>query len=219
MERKMAQKEREKKEDHLRLLAQKAREERAGIRHEAHEEVRERHQLRHERHKERQRERNIQRAAPDKRSRLERERERDVSEQIALGVARPHRGQEVAFDQRLLDQSRGLGSGFADEDEYGVYDRPWRASQQLAQNIYRPSRGAAAATTAEEELEAVAKTQRFTADKQFAGAGEGARDGPVQFERQEEEDPFGLDKFLTEVKQASKRADHGERRETKRRKE
>ena len=43
-------------------------------------------------------------------------------------------------------------------------------------------------------------------DKEFAGADRGARrDGPVQFERDEEEDPFGLNKFLTEAKRAQKR--------------
>ena len=31
------------------------------------------------------------------------------------------------------------------------------------------------------------------------------RDGPVQFERDEEEDPFGLNKFLKEAKEAKKR--------------
>lgn len=99
LEKKVAQKEKEKKEEHLRTLAQKAREERAGIRTgmaggmcnsfilccriiinfkititnfdlylpEKDDDAKERDQLRHERHKDRQRERNIQRAAPDKR--------------------------------------------------------------------------------------------------------------------------------------------------------
>lgn len=44
-------------------------------------------------------------------------------------------------------------------------------------------------------------------DKEFAGTDRSARrDGPVEFEREEiEKDPFGLDKFLTEAKQAQKR--------------
>lgn len=70
-------------------LAKKAREERAGIRAAAErsEEERERDQLRHERHKERERDRRISKAAPDKRSKLQRDKERDISEQIALGLA------------------------------------------------------------------------------------------------------------------------------------
>ncbi len=48
-------------------------------------------------------------------------------------------------------------------------------------------------------------------DKEFSGTDRGARrDGPVQFER-EEDDPFGLDKFLNEAKRAQKRPSEGER--------
>ena len=47
--------------------------------------------------------------------------------------------------------------------------------------------------------------RRFQPDKEFAGTDRNVRrDGPVQFER-DEEDPFGLDKFLTEAKRAGKR--------------
>jgi SNW domain-containing protein 1 len=79
--------EKERKEEELRRLAQATREERAGIKPAAHEaaEVAERDQLRFERGKDRERERRIAAAAPDKRNALSRNRERDVSEQIALG--------------------------------------------------------------------------------------------------------------------------------------
>ena len=40
---------------------------------------------------------------------------------------------------------------------------------------------------------------------------ESGRDGPVQFERDEEEDPFGLNKFLMEAKRAKKRPADGDR--------
>ena len=47
---------------------------------------------------------------------------------------------------------------------------------------------------------------RFVPDKGFTGADSSRRrDGPVQFERYEEEDPFGLDKFLKEAKTGQKR--------------
>ena len=43
-------------------------------------------------------------------------------------------------------------------------------------------------------------------DKGFAGTDRSSRrEGPVQFEKDEEEDPFGLNKFLTEAKKAQKR--------------
>lgn len=217
MERKLAQKEKEKKEENLRQLAQKAREERAGIRSVAddsddddsgddspHGQL-ERDQIRHERHKDRQRERNLQRAAPDKRSKLERQRERDISEQIALGMANPKvNANEVQFDQRLFNQSKGLSSGFGDEDDYAVYDKPWRSAQVMSQSIYRPSKQSDADLYGD-DLEQLSKN-RFEPDKGFSGVDKSVkRDGPVQFEKQEDDDPFGLDKFLTEVKKASKR--------------
>lgn len=71
LERKLAQKEKELKEEHLRQLAQKARDERAGIKTANaatnNDEEKEREIMRNERHKERARERNLARAAPDKR--------------------------------------------------------------------------------------------------------------------------------------------------------
>lgn len=48
---------------------------------------------------------------------------------------------------------------------------------------------------------------RFVPDKEFSGTDRVAgssRSGPVQFEK-DEEDPFGLDQFLTQAKKASKR--------------
>ena len=71
LEKKLAQKEKEKKEDHLRQLAAEAREKRAGISRQAaaekDDDAKERDDIRRQRHQERQRERNIARAAPDKR--------------------------------------------------------------------------------------------------------------------------------------------------------
>lgn len=76
------------------------------------EEERERDVLRQDRHKERARERNLARAAPDKRTKLQRERERDISEQIALGMpAKNVTSGEGQFDHRLFGQDQGLGAG------------------------------------------------------------------------------------------------------------
>merc|ERR1719290_666945 len=108
LEKKMAQKEKEAKENRLRELAAKAREERAGIKSNSKDdEEKERDDLRYERHKERARQRNLERAAPERRSKLERERERDVSEQIALGLpAKSTTSGEGMFDARLFNQSK-----------------------------------------------------------------------------------------------------------------
>ena len=48
---------------------------------------------------------------------------------------------------------------------------------------------------------------RFQPDRGFSGADQApTRDGPVQFEKDTEEDPFGLNKFLTEAKKAKRPA-------------
>lgn len=48
---------------------------------------------------------------------------------------------------------------------------------------------------------------RFQPDRGFSGADQApVRDGPVQFEKDTEEDPFGLNKFLTEAKKAKRPA-------------
>merc|ERR1712106_632495 len=123
-------------------LAQKAREERAGIRTSSKDEgEKERDEMRYERHKDRARQRNLERAAPDRRSKLEKERDRDISEQIALGMpAKTTTAGEGLFDARLFNQSKGMDSGFNDDENYGVYDQPWRKEGNLANNIYRPSK-------------------------------------------------------------------------------
>ncbi|XP_061724883.1 puff-specific protein Bx42 [Cydia pomonella] len=233
LERRLAQREKEKKEEHLRMLAQRARDHRAGIRapeEEGEGEVdesglsaAERDKLRADRHKERQRDRNLARAAPDKRSKLVKDRERDISEQIALGLpAKTNQGGEAMFDQRLFNNSKGMDSGYGDDEAYNVYDKPWRNQDTVGAHIYRPTRGKDKDNYG--DLDAIANTRRFVADKEFSGTTAGAaRSGPVQFERhagpsasssQEQPsrsaapeadfDPFGLDRFLSEAKRADK---------------
>ncbi|XP_055679841.1 puff-specific protein Bx42 [Lutzomyia longipalpis] len=212
LEKKLAQKEKEKKEDMLRQMAQRARDERAGIRvagnesEAANPDSRERDELRAERHRERARDRNIARAAPDKRSKLQRERERDISEQIALGMpAKTHTGGETQFDQRLFNTSKGMDSGYGDDEAYNVYDKPWREAGGLGSHLYRPSKSIDQDAYGA-DLERIVNTSRFVPDKEFSGtdrSAQNARQGPVQFEK--EEDPFGLDQFLTMAKKAPKR--------------
>lgn len=49
-------------------------------------------------------------------------------------------GEETQFDQRLFNQSKGMDSGYGDDEAYNVYDKPWRDAGNLGQHIYRPSR-------------------------------------------------------------------------------
>ncbi|KAL5463727.1 hypothetical protein EMCRGX_G032653 [Ephydatia muelleri] len=223
MEKKLHQKEREVKEESLKQLAQKAREERAGIRPakddeepETGEGIQERDQLRYERHKERERERRLARAHPERRSKLERDKDRDISEKIALGLPAGAPSQETLFDQRLFNQSKGLSSGFdgGEDDLYNVYDKPWRAGGGAADHVYRPSKTIDKDIYGD-DVEKLINTSRFQPDKGFSGTDQAAsRDGPVQFEKDVEEDPFGLNKFLTEAKKA-KRPSEGDSSKSK----
>merc|ERR1712168_577391 len=122
VEKKMANKEKEGKEKELRALAKMARDKRAGIRSPekedggSKEEVKERDQIRKERHDQRARERNIARATPGKQKELRSMEDRDVSEQIALGVPAKKTGDGL-FDQRLFGENKGMDSGLNHGDQ------------------------------------------------------------------------------------------------------
>lgn len=151
------------------------------------------------------------------------DRERDISEQIALGLpAKTAISGEGQFDQRLFNTTKGMDSGYADDEAYNVYDKPWRDTSNLAQHLYRPSKNLDKEVYGD-DLEALVKTNRFVPDKEFSGTDRSVqRSGPVQFEKQpEEEDPFGLDQFLTQAKHASKRSagGHDKKDEKRRRRE
>jgi SNW domain-containing protein 1 len=62
--------------------------------------------------------------ARNKKSKGARDQERDISEKVALGMAQPTVSNEAMYDQRLFNQTSGLDQGFAEEDEYNVYDKP-----------------------------------------------------------------------------------------------
>jgi hypothetical protein len=44
------------------------------------------------------------------------EQGRDISEKIALGLAKPTLSKDSMYDARLFNQSEGIGSGFKDDD-------------------------------------------------------------------------------------------------------
>ncbi|OEL27298.1 SNW/SKI-interacting protein [Dichanthelium oligosanthes] len=249
VQRELMLKEKERKEQELRALAQRARMERTGgppapsgvpagggrgvvetidedmdmeqprepreQRRETREEREariERDRIREERRRERERERRLEAkdAAMGKKSKITRDRDRDVSEKIALGMASTGgaKGGEVMYDQRLFNQDKGMDSGFATDDQYNIYSKGLFTAQSTMSTLYRPKKDGDSDVygDADEQLEKVMKTERFKPDKGFTGASErtGKRDRPVEFDKQEENDPFGLDQFLTEVKKGKK---------------
>ncbi|CAM6088958.1 unnamed protein product [Calypogeia fissa] len=179
---------------------------------EEREERLKREAIREERRRDRERERRLE--AKDgpagKKSKITRDRDRDISEKVALGMANTGAaGGEVMYDQRLFNQEQGMESGFAADDSYNVYDKGLFTSENAIGGLYRPRKDADSEIYGGEQLDKVLKTDRFRADKGFSGATEReSRDNrPVNFEEAEEADPFGLDQFLTEVKKGKKALD------------
>ncbi|EPS60134.1 hypothetical protein M569_14669 [Genlisea aurea] len=252
VQKEMMMKEKEKKEMDLRMLAQKARNERSGAapappvpssdrgvprdvdmgvdyddaardfpkesREEREKRV-EREKIREERRRERERERRLEAkdAAMGKKSKITRDRDRDISEKVALGMASTGgKAGEVMYDQRLFNQEKGMDSGFATDDAYNIYDKGLFASstQSALSTLYKPKKDVDDEMYggADEQLEKLMKTERFKADRGFSGTSErsGPRDRPVEFDRDQqpaEEDPFGLDQFMTKVKTGKRAMD------------
>ncbi|CEI99752.1 hypothetical protein G6F70_004677 [Rhizopus microsporus] len=265
MQQKLAQKQKEAEEEKLRQLAQKAREERSGIkssntstaagnkgeppsnanrptaaslianydssdeseRSESEDEspvrrrtsdesdeeeaARERDRLRRERHRQLQRELRMSNMGAEARAKhLAREQGRDISEKIALGLAKPTLSKESMFDARLFNQSEGIGSGFKDDDAYQAYDKP--LYNQSSTSIYRyrgeNHESEVLGSTNAEDLERAIKQDKFGMNRKGFQGAEGNADasGPVEFEKETlgkpktEQDVFGLDTFLNKAK-------------------
>jgi SNW domain-containing protein 1 len=138
-----------------------------------------------------------------------REQNRDISEKVALGLAKPTQNREAMYDSRLFNQSSGFAAGF-NEDQ--PYDKPLFAERDALNSIYRPSVGEDDEDGGE-TLEQIQSTKRFEglgrAPKEgFRGADTvEQRSGPVQFERDRGDDPFGVEAMIAEASNtASKRA-------------
>jgi len=239
MQQRLAEKERLQKEEHLRQLAQQAREERAGGRRrsrsrsrsysgsdsgsDSDDSERERREARREKLREEERKMKQSRMGAERRAEvMAREMNRDISEKIALGLAKPTQSAEGMYDSRLFNQSSGFDSGF---NEDNPYDKPLFAAQDAISSIYRPRAGADDdEDDGEQEMSRIQKGNRFgeaLGRGTFKGVEEAeAREGPVQFEK-DTVDPFNVDKFLSQVEQttSSKRSyglGDGDARESKR---
>ncbi|KAG8217691.1 pre-mRNA-processing protein 45 [Butyriboletus roseoflavus] len=253
MQQKLAQKQKEAKEENLRLLAQRAREERSGTvpsgpsrptaesrtavtsalggygseseaeseaanseEEEDEEAAKIRDAMRAEKRREREREMRMSNMGTEQRAKmLARQQNRDISEKIALGLAKPTLSKESMLDSRLFNREQ-LSSTFGDDENYGLYDRPLFHGSTAAAAIYKARGNIAAEGSSEEAFgggteEGIGKAlsnDRFGLGQPrvgFEGASEQeVREGPVQFEK-DSGDVFGLDKFLDEAKGGRKR--------------
>lgn len=280
MQQKLAAKEKAAKEEHLRNLAQRARDERAGLASatpsvsgrdddtasrlddsdapprraapagpgaggmsamlagygsdsesgsdqsaasdDEDEGARERDRIREERRRERERELRMSNMGTEQRAtQMLREQNRDISEKVALGLAKPTASKDSMTDSRLFNQAESLAAGFGDEDSYNLYDKPLFSGSSAAAAIYRRPAGRGGADdiynaaddgALEEEL---AKNDRFglgqskfkgaEGDADASAAHGGGRSGPVQFEK-DTSDPFAINQFLEEAKRGIKRS-------------
>jgi len=141
--------------------------------------------------------------ARSKKSKTARDAERDISEKIALGQAQPTASKESMYDQRLFNQTSGLESGFGDEDEYNVFDKPL-FQDKTAASIYNIKEYN---DNLDEEEEAggdaknnVEKMLNRAPNRGFEGAEKkAARSKPVEFEKHTD-DSFNLDSFISDGK-------------------
>lgn len=259
MQQLLAQKEKTQKEENLRLLAQKAREERSGgasgsaaprtapasygiglggygsgsdsdsdasdsdeDKDEGDDEaaIAEREAVREEKRREREKELRMSNMGTEMRAKvIAREANRDISEKIALGLAKPTANKETLLDSRLFNRE-SLSTGFGADDSYNLYDKPLFQGSSAAAAIYRPKGNNAGNDEAfgggtEDGIREELDKDRFQlgrATRGFDGAESNeVRDGPVQFEKDVvvsldgSSDPFGVEQFLDAAKRGGKR--------------
>lgn len=196
------------------------------------EEVRERVKARQEKQREEERKLRQNRMGAERRAQvMAREQGRDISEKIALGVAKPTQSKETMYDSRLFNQTSGFDSGI---NEDNPYDKPLFAAQEAMNSIYRPRVNMDDDDDTEagdREMAKIQKSSRFgealgkgtfkgAADAEVSSSSDTfscayslthftqAREGPVQFEK-DAGDPFNVDKFLSEVDQNSSKRGYG----------
>lgn len=173
-----------------------------------------RDKLREEKRRERERELRMSNMGQEQRAKmLARQQNRDISEKIALGLAKPTLSKESMLDSRLFNQE-SLSGSFADDDAYNLYDRPLFHGSTAAAAIYKARGNISEGNDesfgggTEEGISKALDNDRFSLGQAKIGF-EGAKDqevreGPVQFEK-DTGDVFGLDKFLDEAKSGRKR--------------
>ena len=173
------------------------------------------------------------------RSKLDRNKDRDISEKIALGMPTGANSQETMFDQRLFNKTQVslflnlshslccfrvwiqamvwkmtptmcmINHGEQLEEQGKLYTGQVRIWTRISMvMMLRNSSILAGKTIRCLHLDYSDLFFRFQPDKEFSGTDRSrVRDGPVQFEKEVDEDLFGLNQFLTEAKKAKRPSD------------
>jgi SNW domain-containing protein 1 len=150
---------------------------------ERQEAIRERNELRRQVKRDVVRQRRLEVAGKTEKGN-DRDKDRDVSEKIALGQAQPT-SKEMMFDQRLFNQQTGMASGFGDDDEYNLYDKPLFADRTAA-SIYKSTKEVADDDDYEDpKKNSVDKVLKHKPHRGFDGTDytKGERNQPVEFEQ------------------------------------
>ncbi|KAF8682667.1 SKIP/SNW domain [Rhizoctonia solani] len=177
------------------------------------EAARVRDEMRREKRQEREREMRMNNMGTEQRAKQLARQHRDISEKVALGLAKPTLSKESMLDSRLFNQ-QSLSNSFADDDSYNLYDKPLFHGSSAAAAIYK-SRGnidagddSAFGGGTEEGIRRTLEQDRFNLGaSNFEGAREQeVREGPVMFEKDTAgADVFGVDQFLDAAKRGEKR--------------
>lgn len=226
MQQRLAEKEKLQKEEHLRNLAKQAREERANVSRRRsqsdsetdseEEAVRKRQADRKERREDWQRELRQSKMGNERKIQMmAREQNRDISEKVALGLAKPTQSGESMYDSRLFNQSSGFNAGINEDNHY---DKPLFAAQDAISSIYRPSvnQDDDDGEEAGQTYDRINKSSKFEvlgkAKEGFKGADlQETREGPVQFEK-DSDDPFNINQMIDEVRGEKASEKTGEKR-------
>lgn len=146
------------------------------------------------------------------------EQNRDISEKIALGLAKPTASKETLIDSRLFNREQ-LSTGFAGDESYSLYDKPLFQGSTAAAAIYKrggnTSNDEAFGGGTEDGISKELEKDRFALGVARGLGADSAeiRDGPVQFEKDvvvsldkaAVQDPFGVESFMDAAKRGGKR--------------
>jgi SNW domain-containing protein 1 len=110
---------------------------------------------------------------------MAREQNRDISEKVALGLAKPTQSTEGMFDSRLFNQTSGFDSGF---NEDNPYDKQLFAARDAIDGIYRPrATGDDDDGDGDAEMGRISKSSRFEVLGRAKEGFKGTADAEVRF--------------------------------------